>query len=235
MGRCQAISTTLKRSWPQGDRSLLRLSAKLHGSHQSGSSACPACRPTISTWSRISGAPKALLSSRRKIQANGEAKHDQDGLELAKPLWSCVGASRNSAAVSEEQQAIAELEKVDEGFVHRFRSIIRQLVNIFDHSHSEAQANIRLKQLRQDIRAVDDDHLEKILTFFDDHWEQALRYLRKKRRTRTGVVPTRSRQCGCCDGLRKAMTAFGSTPPGSITSRSIRRSYLSRDIALLYR
>ncbi len=32
---------------------------------------------------------------------------------------------------------------------------------------------IRLKQLRQDINAVDDDHLEKILTFFDDHWEQA--------------------------------------------------------------
>src|SRR5207244_12299006 len=53
-------------------------------------------------------------------------------------------------------------------------------VNIFDHSHSEAQAKLRLKQLRQDIRAVDDDHLEKILTFFDDHWDQALRYLRKK-------------------------------------------------------
>jgi hypothetical protein len=34
--------------------------------------------------------------------------------------------------------------------------------------------------MRQDIRAVDDAHLEKILTFFDDHWEQALRYLRKK-------------------------------------------------------
>ena len=72
------------------------------------------------------------------------------------------------------------MERADEGFVHRFRNIIRQLVNIFDHSHSEAQAKIRLQQLRQDIRAVDDDHLEKILTFFDDHWEQALRYLRKK-------------------------------------------------------
>ena len=27
---------------------------------------------------------------------------------------------------------------------------------------------------------VDDAHLEKILTFFDDHWEDALGYLRKK-------------------------------------------------------
>ena len=53
-------------------------------------------------------------------------------------------------------------------------------MNIFDHSHSETQAKLRLQQLRKDIRAVDDDHLEKILTFLDDHWEHALRYLRKK-------------------------------------------------------
>ena len=62
---------------------------------------------------------------------------------------------------------MAELERADEGFVHCFRNLIRPLVNRFDHSHSEAQAKIRLQQLRQDIRAVDDDHLEKILTFFD--------------------------------------------------------------------
>jgi hypothetical protein len=125
---------------------------------------------------------KALLSYRRKIKARGEAKNDQDCVELAKTLWqlrwSLLKKPTNLSA--EEKQAIAELEREDEGFVHRFRSIIRQLVNIFDHSHSEAQAKLRLKQLRQDIRAVDDDHLEKILTFFDDHWEQALRYLRKK-------------------------------------------------------
>ena len=61
-----------------------------------------------------------------------------------------------------------------------FRHLIRQLVNLFDHSHSATQAKLRLQQLRQDIRAVDDGHLEKMLTFFDGHWEQALRYLRKK-------------------------------------------------------
>ena len=78
---------------------------------------------------------------------------------------------------------MAELAKVDEGFVHRCRSILRQLVHIFDHSHSEAQAKIRRKQWRQDIRVVDDAHLEQMLTFFGDHGEQALwylRYLRKK-------------------------------------------------------
>jgi hypothetical protein len=125
---------------------------------------------------------KALLSYRRKIKASGEAKNDQEGIELAKTLWklrwSLLKKPTNLSA--EEKQAIAELEREDEGFVHSFRSIIRQLVNIFDHSHSEAQAKIRLKQLRKNIQAVDDDHLEKILTFFDDHWDHALRYLRKK-------------------------------------------------------
>jgi hypothetical protein len=53
-------------------------------------------------------------------------------------------------------------------------------VNLFDHSHSNAQAKLRLQQLRTDIHAVDDGHLEKILTFLDDHWQHALRYLRKK-------------------------------------------------------
>jgi hypothetical protein len=125
---------------------------------------------------------KALLSYRRQIKASGEAQNDQEGIELAKTLWqlrwSLLKKPTNLSA--EEKQAIAELERKDEGFVHRFRSIIRQLVNIFDHSHGEAQAQLRLKQLRKDIRAVDDDHLEKILTFLDDHWDQALRFLRKK-------------------------------------------------------
>ena len=125
---------------------------------------------------------KSLLSYRRQIKARGEAQNDQDCVALAKTLWqlrwSLLKKPTNLSA--EEKQAIAELEREDEGFVHSFRSIIRQLVNIFDHSHSEAQAKLRLQQLRQDIRAVDDDHLEKILTFFANHWDQALRYLRKK-------------------------------------------------------
>jgi hypothetical protein len=72
------------------------------------------------------------------------------------------------------------LENEDEGFVHRFRNIIRQVANIFDHSHSEAQAKMKLQQLRKDIKAVEDKELEKMLTFFDDHWDHAFAYLRKK-------------------------------------------------------
>jgi Transposase len=125
---------------------------------------------------------KALLSYRRQIKASGEAQQDEAGLALAKKLWkmrwSLLKKPGNLSA--EDKQALTELEREDAGFVHRFRSIIRQLVNSFDHAHSEAQAKLRLHQLRKDIHALEDQHLNKIPQFFDDHWEQALRYLRKK-------------------------------------------------------
>jgi hypothetical protein len=125
---------------------------------------------------------KALVSYRRPLKASGEATNDQDGLALAKMVWKWRWSllKKPSNLSAEDKQAIAELARADEGFVHCCRNIIRQLVHLFDHSHSNAQAQLRLQQLRTDIRAVDDDHLEKVLPFFDDHWEHALRYLRKK-------------------------------------------------------
>src|SRR5438132_14126920 len=57
--------------------------------------------------------------------------------------------------------------------------ILRVLL-IFDHAHSEVHTKLRLHQLRQDIHALGDPQLEKIPQFFDAHWAQALRYLRKK-------------------------------------------------------
>src|SRR6266481_8574399 len=125
---------------------------------------------------------KSLLSYRRQVKASGEAQQNEACLALAKKLWkmrwSLLKKPGNISA--EEKQALAELEREDEGFVHSFRHIIRQLVHIFDHTHSQAQAQLRLKQLRQDIHALEDHHLAKIPQFFDDHWEQALRYLRQK-------------------------------------------------------
>ncbi len=125
---------------------------------------------------------KALFSYRRQVKASGEDNNDERLLALAKQLWQWrwILLKKPANMSPEEKQAITALERDDEGFVHRFRSILRQLVNIFDHAHSEAQAQIKLKQLRQEINAVDDAHLQKMLTFFDDHWEQALRYLRNK-------------------------------------------------------
>jgi len=101
---------------------------------------------------------------------------------LAKQLWTLRWRllKKPSNLSAEEKQALAALESEDAGCVHRLRTIIRQLVNIFDHTHSAAQAKLRLQQLRQDIHALADHQLKKIPQFFDDHWEHALRYLRKK-------------------------------------------------------
>lgn len=125
---------------------------------------------------------KSLLSYRRQIKSRGEEKKDEACLALAKKLWKLRWSllKKPSNLSVEDKQAMAELESEDEGFVHSFRNIIRQLVHIFDHAHSEAHAKLRLQQLRQDIHALEDHHLEKIPQFFDDHWDQALRYLRKK-------------------------------------------------------
>jgi hypothetical protein len=125
---------------------------------------------------------KSLLSYRRQIKASGAEKKDEQLLTLAKQLWklrwSLLKKPGNLSV--EEKQALTELEREDAGFVQSFRNIIRQLVHIFDHAHSEAQAKLRLHQLRQDIHVLADRHLDKIPQFFDDHWDQALRYLRKK-------------------------------------------------------
>ena len=125
---------------------------------------------------------KALLAYRRKVKASGEAQQHEASIALAKKLWTWRWSllKKPSNLSGEEKQAITARESADEGFVHRFRHIIRQLVHIFDYAHSEAHAKLRLQQLRQDIQALGDPHLEKIPPFFDDHWDQALRYLRKK-------------------------------------------------------
>src|SRR5713101_7899163 len=130
-------------------------------------------------WGKLK---KSLLSYRRKVKSSGEENQDEDIIALAKKLWQMRWSllKKPSNLSGEEKQAILELESEDEGFVHRFRNIIRQVANIFDHSHSEAQAKMKLQQLRKDIKAVEDKELDKILTFFDDHWNQAFAYLRKK-------------------------------------------------------
>src|SRR5438132_8620683 len=103
---------------------------------------------------------KSLLSYRRKVKASGTEQNDAQLIAVAKQLWTLRWSLlKKPANISvEEKQAIAALESEEGSFVHRFRSIIRQLVNIFDYAHSEAQAKLRLKQLRQEINAVDDDH-----------------------------------------------------------------------------
>ena len=137
------------------------------------------CHTVKHIWGHLT---KSRVSSRRHMQAHGEEKNDEQFMERAKTLWklrwSLLKKPANGSV--EEKQAIAELAREDEGFVPRFRSRIRQLVTLCDHAHSEAQAKRRLPQRSKALQAVQDQPLDKIVHFFDDHWDQALRSLRKK-------------------------------------------------------
>ena len=120
---------------------------------------------------------KSLLAYRRKVKASGTEQHDEQLLAVAKQLWPLRGSLLKKPAhlSGEDKQASAALEREEAGLVHRFRRRRRPLVHIFDSAPSEAQAQRKLPQRRQEINAVDDDHRQKMLTFFDAHWEQALR------------------------------------------------------------
>jgi hypothetical protein len=125
---------------------------------------------------------KSLGSYRRNIKAKGEENTDETVREQAKTLWQLRWSllKKPGNVAGEETPSMAELAREETGFVHRFRNRIRPLVPLFDPAHSAAQAQRRLKQLRQDIHALEDQPREKILPFFDDHGDQALRYLKKK-------------------------------------------------------
>ena len=125
---------------------------------------------------------KSLLPYRRQVKASGEAQQDETCLALAKKLWNMRWRllKKPGNLSAEEKQALAALESEATGFVPSLRHMIRHLVHVFDPTHSAAQAKLRLHQLRKDIHALEDQHLDKIPQFFDDHWAQALRYLRKK-------------------------------------------------------
>jgi hypothetical protein len=124
----------------------------------------------------------SLLSSRRQIKSRGEAQKEEAGLVVAQKGWTWRWSLRKQPSnfSVEDKQAMAEWASEAAGFVPRCRTILRQLVHIFDHAHSEAPATLRLQQLRQDSHALAAPHLEKSPQCFDAHWDHAWRYLRKK-------------------------------------------------------
>lgn len=80
----------------------------------------------------------------------------------------------------EEKEKIKQLEILDtEGFVKSFRSIIRNIVSIFDKSKTESSAKIKLRKLRDMVEKKNNKHYSKIIKFFDEHWSEAMHYLNK--------------------------------------------------------
>src|SRR5262249_23617845 len=155
----------IKSAWTQCHRGFLGLLAELYRSDQSRLSSRPLSGRPFPYGEEYLGTPQKIPAVLpQEDQGERGAQQNEGCLALAKQLWKVRWRllKKPSNLSVEEKQAITALESRDEGFVHRFRSIIRQLVNIFDHAHSEAQAKLRLQQLRKDIHAMEDPHLEKI-------------------------------------------------------------------------
>lgn len=125
---------------------------------------------------------KGLLEYRREIKKEGKEKKDEKLLNLASKLWKLRWSllKKPGNLSNEERDEIKDLEKEDKGFVIKFRGFIRQIVNIFDHSPSELSAEIKLKMLRKQIDKTENKHLSKIPKFFDEHWSEAMHYLKQK-------------------------------------------------------
>ena len=125
---------------------------------------------------------KSLLEYRRNLKAEGEKNKDEDMLEIASELWKLrwVLLKKPSNLTENEREKIDALEKRDSGFISTFRSIIDQIVNIFDHSNTDIQAKIKLKNLKNQIEKLESSYLGKITKFFSDHWDAAMQYLKKK-------------------------------------------------------
>ncbi len=105
----------------------------------------------------------------------------QDIEELSRRLWELrwVFLKKPCNLTDEEAEKIKELEKSDiDGFVKSFRSIIRTIVSIFDNSKTESSAKAKLKRLRGNPEVHQNKHYSKIIKFFDDHWSEAMQYLR---------------------------------------------------------
>ena len=125
---------------------------------------------------------KGLLEYRRELKETAEKEQDEEMIDLASKLWKLRWTllKKPSNLSDEEREEIEFLEKRDTGFISKFRSVIKQVVNIFDYSNTEIQAKIKLKNLKDQVDQMENSHLNKICKFFDNHWSQAMQFLKKR-------------------------------------------------------
>lgn len=130
---------------------------------------------------------KAYLDFRQNIKGKNEGcnseKKQQKIEELAQALWDLrwIILKKPSNLTNKEKAKIRDLESIDkDGFVKKFRSIIGNIVSLFDKSKSEISAKTKLVRLRKKIMETDNKHYCKIIKFLEDHWDEAIQYLKNK-------------------------------------------------------
>jgi hypothetical protein len=121
---------------------------------------------------------KALLTYRKNLKETDDTELSETASKLWELRWSLLKKPSNLS--EEERKEIEKLERRDSGFIREFRSVICHIVNIFDYSNTEVQAEIKLKNLKRQIEPIGNNYPNKISRFFDDHWQEAMRFLRKR-------------------------------------------------------
>ncbi|MBF0121191.1 MAG: transposase [Desulfobacterales bacterium] len=135
---------------------------------------------TQNIWKHLK---KYLLEYRKTLKSEGEENKDDNMLDIASKLWEMrwILLKKPSNLTEEEKKKIENLEKIDRGgVISKLRGIIKQIVNIFDYSNTEVQAEIKLENLKKQINEIGDSNLNKISKFLTEHWNQAIQYLRKR-------------------------------------------------------
>jgi hypothetical protein len=129
---------------------------------------------------------KAYIEFRRGVKEKAEGSKSKDKKqaidEFATKLWEMrwLFLKKPCNLSVEEQCKISELEKIDDsGYLKCFRSILKNIVSIFDTSDTEASAKAKLERLRNKATTEENKHYLKIIKFFDDHWNEAMQYLKK--------------------------------------------------------
>ncbi len=125
---------------------------------------------------------KALSEYRKDSKSVGGKTDDEEMIKTAFRLWELRWSllKKPSNLIEQERKQIEALEKTDSGFISEFRSVIRQIVNISDHSDTEVKAEIKLKHLKKQIEPIGNNHLNRISRFSDEHWQEAMQFLRKR-------------------------------------------------------
>ncbi len=129
---------------------------------------------------------KGYIEFRRNVKERAgkykSSKRIQEIEDLASKLWDLrwVVLKKPCNLNTEEKEKIKQLEKIDsDGFVKSLRSIIRNIVSIFDKSKTESSAKLKLRRLRQKLEIKSNKHYLKVIKFFDNHWSEAMQYLNK--------------------------------------------------------
>lgn len=129
---------------------------------------------------------KGLLQFRRDKKACIEKTKNSDEKEkleeFAKKLWEYrwILLKKPCNLSSDEKSSIQKLENIDtDGFIIKFRSIINNIVSIFDKSKSQKSAKEKLTRLRKKVVDENNDHYSEIIKFITNNWHHATQYLNK--------------------------------------------------------